>query len=491
MIYKTNKLRLFFTMVLTSSLLFKRLCTIQVSTKIIPKENDILFRKTLAYGQSLQANILNLTFNTTLTLHGSGLICSKMWLLFSKVDCPHPYIRVRLSGSALLSVMLSFDNDGRMLHGCEYLPVPGKYYFDANLVHCHVPYDLDNFTNNTAFRILIKTPVLPDLSRPFLPFSFYIGNFSNVRPSFPPHISAWVYAPESHNHLSVAGLPYGKYISTKFQLDGWENNTHGFFSEFTHKRFDGYKWTQVQFESGVIDHSLVVDKEINEKLKFSNYSLLFWGASHIRYLRNFFQDRYLNDSSDKDSCEADFRMDNVQGRFGFYFVAFSEKFTDELKDESFRIKMQNMAMDYSYHVISLGQHEASWVTIDKPSTPRNFFHHLIMLLDQLKRITNSNSKYFILTVNQNALGDIYLRGIDWRIPPVIDAYNRELLSLTDNDLPHNTYSPLKHTCINNTFIIDNTDIMDPIWDSATDFCHPCRYGTPAIASRIIKIIEGL
>ena len=86
-----------------------------------------------------------------------------------------------------------------------------------------------------------------------------------------------------------------------------------------------------------------------------------------------------------------------------------------------------------------------------------------------------------MTVNQSPMSSLMQSGNDWRISPFIDAYNDEIWSQVEVEYPITSIRSFRFKNFNHTFLLDNTNIMDSMWDSASNFYHPCRYGIPHIA----------
>jgi hypothetical protein len=451
--------------------------TMGISIDLWYPVNEVLLRKVLTSGDSLQANDLGIAFNCTLTVLKSGNVCTEIKLSSNgRRMCHHPYFRIRLSGSSLLNIPVTARED-YSFEGCSKLSVTGTYFVDVSLIHCN-NINTVNMTNNTKYREILGIPVWPNLSYKFHSFVFNYSTWQG-RISTKSHYS-WVYLPERR---SMSSKPF-KFISTKYQLDGWENNSHDFFSTYTHQRFDGFEWREINSKTG-----LVIPFNNRRSTLGLNLSLFFWGASHMRYLRNYLLDKYYNFTSEKDACETDFEVFYADGPLAFYFISFVNVLqSDLIANISLQRELSVIASAHRIHVVSLGQWEASWKSDGDPSTPLNFRKNLIHLIHIIKSFLNSKQVLIVVTVNVSAMGSLYLNGRDWRIPPVIDAYNQELFSLTSGK--HNV-TPWFLNWKNDkaVFVLDNTDIIDPIWDSATDFCHPCRYGTPAIAERLLHSLE--
>ena len=72
---------------------------------------------------------------------------------------------------------------------------------------------------------------------------------------------------------------------------------------------------------------------------------------------------------------------------------------------------------------------------------------------------------------------------------MMDVYNAYFLNMTvEGDRP----GERKFKKLNNAYYVDNTDIMDPIWDGATDYNHPCERGfRPMVYRKILRQRKSL
>ena len=69
---------------------------------------------------------------------------------------------------------------------------------------------------------------------------------------------------------------------------------------------------------------------------------------------------------------------------------------------------------------------------------------------------------------------------------MMDVYNAYFLNMTvEGDRP----GERKFKKLNNAYYVDNTDIMDPIWDGATDYNHPCERGFRPMVYRIFAMMR--
>jgi hypothetical protein len=88
------------------------------------------------------------------------------------------------------------------------------------------------------------------------------------------------------------------------------------------------------------------------------------------------------------------------------------------------------------------------------------------------------------------MGRKMIQAADWRIPPLIDAYNEVLYREVEQvDFPIRSTRSFRFKGLTRTYLLDNTDIVDPVWDSASDFYHPCRYAFRPIALRVLDLLK--
>ena len=283
---------------------------------------NVIHKASLLYSKHLQANQGQIEFNANVTLTAIGEICFEFGLVpntsVSAQTCPFPSIRLRLSGAALVNVRLRqrrWDDATQWLDGCSLLPVPGTYYVDANLIHCHM--NVNFMGENRNFRRMSGTPVYPDLNVIVTPHTvemppLYRTNssilLSHQSPINAYSHHAWVFAPLCPNSTHTISercsrLKSPPFMTTTFQLDEWlqhQNYTNFYVPEF-HKRWDDYMWLPVHPSNGSIDFptepmsheytpipSFLSPEQQQQQQRGDKYnqSILFVGDSHARYLKN-------------------------------------------------------------------------------------------------------------------------------------------------------------------------------------------------------------
>jgi hypothetical protein len=511
---------------------FQTSMTNNTTTTTTSNANDpiILIKETLLYGIHLQENLENITYDATLTLNHMGHICFEVLVHTPTSKCPYPYIRIRLSGVALVHIRLQTrrndtTNTTTRLEGCSYLPISGIYFVDANLLHCHMWSLADQnqqgipiWENNARMKEVLGRPIYPNLNQTFVPYTFVMPTFHRQYTSDQKRIpeSAWVYAPLCHNNLYTVAKHCQQnnnnisFLPTKFQINDWIRNiddTMNFTSDRIHRRLDGYMWLPINFTTGIIDYSAdhfgyeytpLPSKLQVWKNQSNDQSICFVGASHARYIMNQVIQIYYNLTYGKDGCDETYTrpidVDVNFDRFSQWYVHFAHKLTKKQRTNPKRF----LGKYASCHIfiVTFGQWDAGWPG-NEPTTPTKFRNDVLQSLDNLQSSIQPSAKIYVLSVNQNAMGIRSLLGDDWRIPPVIDAYNDVMeseLSMPNNDTNDDTTEKRIPYIIpfrkwNQTvFWMDNTDIMDPIWDSATDFVHPCRYGFRPMALRILDLL---
>ena len=483
----------------------------------------------LQYGTQLQANADKVEFNANISISATGKACFTFVVRQSVGGgvCPHPYIRLRLSGAALVHVPLRNRATGStsapgdiQLAGCALLPVPGPYYVDANLLHCRMAADGILDTNSRQFKKRVGKSVMPDLSMQIFPHMFEMSPFHReAMPLCHPSRNAlyahhaWVFAPicgEDGYTVSknCTKLHSPMYIPTKFQLDKWLANNHfdNFRSQNVSQRFDNYMWLPVNLTNGVIDYTAehfgytyspkplflqqqsLDDPNIadDEDQNRHNKAVLFLGDSHGRSLYNQVSEIYHDlTNRDSDGCSKFYRYrptglyKNVT-RFRYGVVLYG--------DDGFS-QFDTFGNHFDIIVVTIGHWDASgdrWA----PSTPAAFMRGLMNLTAGLEKAAKPGAEIFVTTVNPNPMGDQMLSGRDWRVPSLIDLYNKELWNAVEEGTSSiKSAISFRFKNRSRTFLLDGTDIMDPIWDSATDFYHPCRYFLRPLAMQVLDLFK--
>jgi hypothetical protein len=72
----------------------------------------------------------------------------------------------------------------------------------------------------------------------------------------------------------------------------------------------------------------------------------------------------------------------------------------------------------------------------------------------------------------------------------MDVYNAFLRNMTVA-APAGSSTPgeRKFMGLNNAYYLDNTDILDPVWDEAHDWNHPCKFSFRAMAYRVLLMMS--
>jgi hypothetical protein len=491
----------------------------QTTSKLVD-DNAIIHKAFLQYSKDLQANKEQVEFYGNLTVTAIGEVCFAFALVAHKTPaaCPFPSIRLRLSGAALVNVRLRRrprrDEDASTttrLDGCSLLPVSGTYHVDANLVHCLMNVNFQG--RSRKFKSLSGKPVQPDLDVTFTPHRFVMPPFLRTNTTLrfrnqPAAVNAfshhaWVFAPPcpdsriytiSEHCTKLKSAPF---IPTTFQLESWRQrqNYSSFVSPEFHRRFDDFMWLPVDSRNGSIDfptdhlsHEYTpIPSAFQHSAKNGNYNktILFVGASHMRFLGNQVSQIYYNITFGHDGCVNEHEpppdLGNNQTRFGYLRLKFGKSW--------FKNLLFSEAADYyDKYVLTLGHWDAGYPR-GRPTTPVEFLESLLLTIQILEDFAKPGAEIFVLSVNQHPMGNQMLDGEDWRVPPLIDAYNDIIWSQVEVDSPIIRQTSFRFRNFNRTYWLDNTDIMDPIWDSASDFYHPCRYGVRPMALRVLELLK--
>jgi hypothetical protein len=218
-----------------------------------------------------------------------------------------------------------------------------------------------------------------------------------------------------------------------------------------------------------------------------NQTILFIGASHVRYLKNQVSQIYYNITNGFDGCQEEHTvppdLGNNQTRFNRIYL----RFVDQWMGRNANPLVPTFS-NYDKYVVTIGHWDAGF-PLDRPTPPGLFLNDILSILNILETSVKPSAEIFVTSVNQHPLGHKMLVGMDWRVSPLIDAYNDEILSQVEVDHPITSTRSFRFRDFNRSYFLDNSDIMDPIWDSATDFYHPCRYAMRPIALRVLDLLK--
>lgn len=289
--------------------------------QLIRTNNGNIHEAFLQSGPDLQSNQLNVSFSAKLMVSSDGEVCFSFTVQETATRCPFPYIRVRLTGAALVHVPLKRrqPTTASEWEGCALLPVSGAYFVDANLIHCLMNPFKEGMTP-ASFKAEAGGPVRPDLSKPFSPHQFELQRCNRTASlhklnAYPTH--AWVFAPLCRNSLyrvarRCVRQRTGRFVSTKFQVTEWlrYNAVRAFNKPKAHARFDGYMWLPVDQRTGTIHYGAEhfgyqytpPPRFLQQRNETHNQTMLFVGASHVRYLMNQVSQIYYNLTYGSDGC---------------------------------------------------------------------------------------------------------------------------------------------------------------------------------------------
>jgi hypothetical protein len=148
-----------------------------------------------------------------------------------------------------------------------------------------------------------------------------------------------------------------------------------------------------------------------------------------------------------------------------------------------------MFSQYDKYVVTLGHWDAGGWPRAQPTPPGFFLDDILSILNILETTDKASAEIFFTSVNQHPMGRMVMNGIDWRVSPLIDAYNDEILSQVEVIHPITSARSFRFRDFNRSYFLDNRDIIDPIWDAALDFYHPCRYAMRPMALRVLDLLK--
>ena len=288
-------------------------------------------------------------------------------------------------------------------------------------------------------------------------------------------------------------------MSTKFQINHWlaNNKYRHFKGKDVHTRFDEYRWLPVDPTNGVVDYDAEhFGYEYSPTPHFlqesksgqNNKTVLFIGDSHTRDLRQQSFNIYYNTTGPRCACtERPYKpytdLDNNVERFGYAMHLHAHEVFDS------KLNFDKLGNHWDMFVITMGHWDAGH-PLEVPVTPAAFIKGLLNLTAILEDTAKPGAEIFVTTVNQHPMGSDFMEAKDWRVPPLIDMYNDQIWDQVEVDFPIKSARSFRFKNRTRTFFLDGADIMDPIWDSSTDFNHPCRYFVRPMALRVLDLFKG-
>ena len=164
----------------------------------------------------------------------------------------------------------------------------------------------------------------------------------------------------------------------------------------------------------------------------------------------------------------------VQAKVRAAVAESSDKFLNELTEG--RLSAIVQAKKCTHAVVNMGQWSTGWPN-HYPDPAKTFQGDLKAVVSILGRLVASGalaSAWFV-SLNYNPAGAMIGKcpPTDWRSRPFIDAYNRVISTVVDAEP--------------NVGHIDNMFIVDPMWDSADDWCH---YHGRVAEARVLHIAQA-
>lgn len=104
----------------------------------------------------------------------------------------------------------------------------------------------------------------------------------------------------------------------------------------------------------------------------------------------------------------------------------------------------------------------------------------------MRAITEDSAWIVVASTDPVPLSNRVASCKDWALPTLVDVYNAYLRGMTvEGNVPgERRFDGLPHA-----YYLDNTDIMDPVWDGAADYNLPCQHGFRPMAYRILSMMK--
>ena len=496
------------------------------TTKLSPKSKWTLLNGT--YSTLIQSeryfwgNEEGIEYVTHFNLTSTGLVCLDVTINATAKTCPFPDIRARLSGRAMIDIPLraSFQQvesvpqqqetsssstkktkerdqqPAPSMSGCALLPTKGKYYLDMNLLHCTTNAWAKGVTSDAISQ---QCPVQPKI-RKVSDFSFSYRDVHRTADDIPSELTdqefpyaAWVLAPRCGDYEVSETCRkqnnVGAYMSrTKFESRQFLSygQYKSFLDERLQFRYDDYTFLPVDLVSGEPQfdshHStpLYTPPLPGLDYKTMKETVCFVGESHARYIAYEARRILKNETLGTTACPGkDVQIKSFQkepgGPVRYHEMMYASSF---LRDEAADLS------ECDFVFVSHGHHDAAY-TGGRCIPPKTYRTMTGRLLEKMEQVTKPSASIHILSMNQTPFGSKVLNCDDWRIPSVLRAYDAYLKAATK----YTKSGGQSFRKFKKSFFLDNTDITDPLWDSAVDFNHACTYTVRPITERILSIVK--
>jgi hypothetical protein len=129
-------------------------------------------------------------------------------------------------------------------------------------------------------------------------------------------------------------------------------------------------------------------------------------------------------------------------------------------------------------------------TRKRPTVPAQFASGARDVMERLQNVTPSSTRIYLASTDASPTNWKLLDCTDWRTPAMMDVYNAFLRNMTvAAPAGSSIEGQRKFMGLENAYYLDNTDILDPVWDEAHDWNHPCRFSFRAMAYRVLLLMS--
>ena len=483
-----------------------------MDTTTAPDWSDVITTST----EYFWGNNKNITFVTKLAMDTRiGRLSVRATFDDPTKKCPHPSFRARLSGVAMVhipmdTVSVQSTTYTVSVSGSVWIPVPGEYFLEVLLLHCTI--DSSNL-NMTSAEIRQGCPLTPVIDSNVKDYSFTVASFLRPQrmvedwitndPSVFPY-SAWVFAPRCPHsiydvsaHCTAISQNRPHMIRTRVQLMNYLNfmNLNSNLKRTSGRveiqnRFDDYVFLPVNRSDGSIlydtDHAVHTYVPPVEGLSSASFGkdkkLCFVGDSFARYLWYEAMHIIANTTFNTGVCQNQHQIRNgrnnhtwephifVLTRFGSNFIGLEDTLTARLS--------QCTAVFCTF-----GRWDASYKR-GNVTAPFDYKKSVLEVLASLETVTGPSTKTYFLSSAPMSLGSAVLGCTDWRVDPVMAAYNGALVQET-GPTDQDGLRPFKS--LSRSYFVDNTHMEAPLWDDPADWTHPCRHVFRPLDRRLLLL----
>ena len=487
------------------------------TASVAPKEGwtDVLQNSTNYFW----GNKEGLHFSTDLSMDAvNARLSIRVTLIDPSQQCPFPSFRSRLSGTSMVHIVLDNpDYRGRgvsgrtnaseaVLTGSVWIPVPGLYFLDILLVHC----TMDAYNASvTSEELKTKCPVTLDIRRGIQDYNFTVKPFQRSQETVdgwvaespsPFEYRAWVFAPRCNNTLyqvgadcTAASTDKPKMIRQRVQLPDYLSYM-GFpprprYYSNLREQYDNYVYLPVNRSNGSIDHEAdhSVPQYAGPIRKISNETfgegkkICFIGDSFARYMLFEIKQMLSNTTYGTNAWSNLYQHDKSITKNSPH-IRIEANYGTELHPKP-AVLMEKRLSQCVAVFVTFGRWNARG-DYHPPTTAAVYKDAVLMLLRLIEDYTPPDVKSYYLSISPMALGNDPLYCRNFRVPPLMDAYNDYVLEST---IPSEGGLPLFQN-LSRSFFLDNTELTEPLWDDPEDFSHPARHVFRPLDRRLLELV---